>query len=897
MQTMVWVRRAELRRFARVPIINLVHKNGVECDVSLDMSAEATSVVVAHLKERCGPALFTLSAFLKVYLGQLGLDAPFTGGLGSYKLYVLLAKHLLQQSAETGNDGVGTAQVGPLLLSFLKHYGTWRNLNKTTVVEVDGADPVNFAATMRIDAVCGAFSAAHEVLSKSSGKGSTGGAAKASSGAAAVVVPRNNPHSFLSSQLSHSHLAPLLNTAHLCQQRAESRRVCQRFPQRTSQEREAVARGVLQEMNRRLDLTSSGSRGGPGLLGSAASYEEVVASNPALAARLRSFASVSSAVGHLAGLTESQRSRDLQEQFNISAPAPVAAPVSASVAATVPAMAVGSSVSASATPQAQVAAPGPAVLVPAATTSGTAAPLVVAVPDDPAVLRTIKQLEAALLTLLLQSQQPPVFFDPASLEGQAVVSGDRALDPFAIFVKKNHVNALPAPLRDQLGPFACLALAQRYLGKTAAQVRSLQEKEEAAEQRVQAMFRAGLLSDQRGPEERAFLRRCYIAGVMTAITLVPKLSEAEIRVLSVSKASRAVCRSYIPQSADRYGAVELKALVQTRFEDQRVRAAERKLVPVVNTGPVDTSHLPEHAQHCIAAHAHLEKEPVAALVERLRGWARFAARHQRLQAEGNLRSRNIRELQRKGQLPVPPGAPFTEEDWAARNRVLTAQEGLQQYVRLRVEREGKGLSEALASKLARASSLLDEAARSDRAYAQGAGSGKVVIDSSTASKRGRQVGCGDGETDEAEAGSAESGVPSGKRARTEGREVVDLTAADSNSEGEGEGWDGSCVEDGEVAGGVTAAAERRGASEDRADSEVLPAGFAPPSVLSPTAPTVLSPAAPSALSLAPALEFNRLPPSADASAEDAQGRLEVPSLSKPSFGRRRATHGAGESVR
>jgi DNA polymerase sigma len=121
MQTMVWVRRAELRRFARVPIINLVHKNGVECDVSLDMSAEATSVVVAHMKERCGPALFTLSAFLKVYLGQLGLDAPFTGGLGSYKLYVLLAKHLLQQSAETGNESAGTAQLGPLLLSFLKH--------------------------------------------------------------------------------------------------------------------------------------------------------------------------------------------------------------------------------------------------------------------------------------------------------------------------------------------------------------------------------------------------------------------------------------------------------------------------------------------------------------------------------------------------------------------------------------------------------------------------------------------------------------------------------------------------------------------------------------------------------------------------------------------------------
>jgi DNA polymerase sigma len=32
--------------------------------------------------------------FLKVLLGQQKLDKPFTGGLGSYKLYVLVAHHV-----------------------------------------------------------------------------------------------------------------------------------------------------------------------------------------------------------------------------------------------------------------------------------------------------------------------------------------------------------------------------------------------------------------------------------------------------------------------------------------------------------------------------------------------------------------------------------------------------------------------------------------------------------------------------------------------------------------------------------------------------------------------------------------------------------------------------------
>ena len=77
---MQWVERIEFRRHARVPIINLTHKSGVECDVSLDMSEVNTSKVIQLFKEKCGTSvLFILSAFLKIYLYQLDIDKPFSG--------------------------------------------------------------------------------------------------------------------------------------------------------------------------------------------------------------------------------------------------------------------------------------------------------------------------------------------------------------------------------------------------------------------------------------------------------------------------------------------------------------------------------------------------------------------------------------------------------------------------------------------------------------------------------------------------------------------------------------------------------------------------------------------------------------------------------------------------
>lgn len=83
-----------VRKHARVPIINMVTRFGFECDIALgghngtDTSSYATTQL-SRFK-----SFSTLVVFLKVLLNQQGLDKPFTGGLGSYTLYVLVASHV-----------------------------------------------------------------------------------------------------------------------------------------------------------------------------------------------------------------------------------------------------------------------------------------------------------------------------------------------------------------------------------------------------------------------------------------------------------------------------------------------------------------------------------------------------------------------------------------------------------------------------------------------------------------------------------------------------------------------------------------------------------------------------------------------------------------------------------
>jgi hypothetical protein len=66
----------------------------------------------------CPYSFATVVLVLKVLLHQQDLDKPFTGGLGSYKLYVLVAYHIQQHLALGGSD-----RPGEVLIAFFFRYG------------------------------------------------------------------------------------------------------------------------------------------------------------------------------------------------------------------------------------------------------------------------------------------------------------------------------------------------------------------------------------------------------------------------------------------------------------------------------------------------------------------------------------------------------------------------------------------------------------------------------------------------------------------------------------------------------------------------------------------------------------------------------------------------------
>ena len=188
-----WVRlrgRPQLILGATVPILKLVHKDGVECDISLDRSHKDNTLEVQEIVERTdGDALRALSAFLKVYLGQLELNATYTGGLGSYKLYGLLADHIERCRALDASRVI--PPLGPLLLSFLEYHGTHQEVRS---------------------GVKRAFKRAHEILLANQ-------SVENEAGMRAHTFRDNN-------DISSSALACLLDTPRLFKQRAVKRRKC-----------------------------------------------------------------------------------------------------------------------------------------------------------------------------------------------------------------------------------------------------------------------------------------------------------------------------------------------------------------------------------------------------------------------------------------------------------------------------------------------------------------------------------------------------------------------------------------------------------------------------------------------------------------------------------------------
>jgi hypothetical protein len=113
-----FVHTIECRTKARVPIINCSTRMGFEGDIAIGGHNGVDTSTYAMSQVKRFRSFAPVVLLLKVVMSQQGLDKPFTGGLGSYKLYVLVAYHIERHLANGGTD-----RPAEILVSLLVRYG------------------------------------------------------------------------------------------------------------------------------------------------------------------------------------------------------------------------------------------------------------------------------------------------------------------------------------------------------------------------------------------------------------------------------------------------------------------------------------------------------------------------------------------------------------------------------------------------------------------------------------------------------------------------------------------------------------------------------------------------------------------------------------------------------
>ncbi|KAF1319583.1 hypothetical protein FI667_g13067, partial [Globisporangium splendens] len=176
---------------AKIPILMVFDpESQLNMDIGINRESFAssdhgkTTSLVIVLQQVLGKSFMLLVTFLKEFLHQFELDKPFTGGLGSFRLYIMVAS--LFPLEKKGNLYVQVVRssrepppsVSTLLLVFLERFGNKKNPNyfhNQTVLTLPlfGADStVEFSSVFRINDCVDSFAMAHDVLIKTKSLGS-----------------------------------------------------------------------------------------------------------------------------------------------------------------------------------------------------------------------------------------------------------------------------------------------------------------------------------------------------------------------------------------------------------------------------------------------------------------------------------------------------------------------------------------------------------------------------------------------------------------------------------------------------------------------------------------------------------------------------------------------------
>jgi len=175
---------------AKVPILMVEDpETHVEVDIGINREVFAhsehgrsTSLAV-KLQGALGQPFTELVSFLKEFLHQFELDKPFTGGLGSFRLYVMVASVFpsspKQKAAKRNREAPPSASSLPaplrssdLLLRFLEVFGNCKrakylHANTQLSLAIDPSCVVDFTGVFRLDECVEMFAMAYDILSGS----------------------------------------------------------------------------------------------------------------------------------------------------------------------------------------------------------------------------------------------------------------------------------------------------------------------------------------------------------------------------------------------------------------------------------------------------------------------------------------------------------------------------------------------------------------------------------------------------------------------------------------------------------------------------------------------------------------------------------------------------------
>jgi hypothetical protein len=117
------IQHITLIKTAKVPIIKIQTTHGFPVDIAVAGFGTDTSLYAQKQMARYPHSFVPVVIVLKTLLAQHRLDEPYTGGLGSYKLYILVAHHIFMHLQQQKDSEDREYYPIIMLYTFLYRYG------------------------------------------------------------------------------------------------------------------------------------------------------------------------------------------------------------------------------------------------------------------------------------------------------------------------------------------------------------------------------------------------------------------------------------------------------------------------------------------------------------------------------------------------------------------------------------------------------------------------------------------------------------------------------------------------------------------------------------------------------------------------------------------------------